>query len=100
MAKAQLKLKMASIVVDNKTGILKYLNKERRTNKNGDPLLDKVGHLTNSYDDKEEIFQTFFHLFFDIEGVLDLWSLVWRTTAGRLISSQMTLNLYGICCFY
>lgn len=52
MAKAQLKLKMASIVVDNKTGILKYLNKERRTNKNGDPLLDKVGHLTNSYDDK------------------------------------------------
>lgn len=52
MAKAQLKLKMASIVVDNKTGILKYLNKERRTNKNGDPLLDEVGHLTNSYDDK------------------------------------------------
>ncbi|KAK4810807.1 LOW QUALITY PROTEIN: hypothetical protein QYF61_008779 [Mycteria americana] len=58
--KAQLELKLASTVVDNKKGFLKYVNSKRRTKENIGLLLDEVGHLTNRDEDKAEIFNAFF----------------------------------------
>ncbi|GAB0177896.1 hypothetical protein GRJ2_000254900 [Grus japonensis] len=54
-AKAQLELKLASTVGDNKKGFFKYANNKRRTRDNIGSLLDENGHLTNRDIDKAEI---------------------------------------------
>ena len=55
-AKAQLELKLASTVGENKKGSLKYVNNKRGTRENIGLLLDENGHLTNRDIDKAEAF--------------------------------------------
>lgn len=60
MAKAQLQLKLASTVGDNKNVLLKYVNSKRRNKENIGPLFDEGVHLTNRDVDKRDIFNAFF----------------------------------------
>ncbi|GAB0196742.1 hypothetical protein GRJ2_002139500 [Grus japonensis] len=69
-AKAQLELKLASTVGDNKKGFFKYVNNKRRTRENIGSLLDKNGHLTNRDIDKAETFNAFFASVFNTDDGL------------------------------
>ena len=51
-AKAQIELKVASVVSDNKKGFLKYGNSKRRSKENVISILD--GHLSNRNEEKAE----------------------------------------------
>ncbi|KAK4815141.1 hypothetical protein QYF61_017582 [Mycteria americana] len=53
------KLKLASVVSDNKKGIFKYVNSKRRS-KNIGPIFVEDGHLTNRNEEKAEAFNAFF----------------------------------------
>lgn len=94
MAKAQVELKLASTVVDNKKAFVKYVNSKRRTKENIDLLLDEVGHLTNKDGDKAETINAFLASVFNTND--EPW--VEGPHPGSQISSQLTLNLCGICC--
>ncbi|GAB0207221.1 mitochondrial enolase superfamily member 1 [Grus japonensis] len=59
-AKAQLELKLASVVSDNKKGFSKYVNSKRRSKENIGPILVEDGHLTNMDEEKVEAFNAFF----------------------------------------
>ena len=61
VAKAQLKLKLASTVGDRKD-FLKYVNSKRRTRDVIDLLIGEDGHLTNRETEKAEIFNVFLPL--------------------------------------
>ncbi|GAB0205816.1 hypothetical protein GRJ2_003047200 [Grus japonensis] len=69
-AKAQLELKLASTVGDNKKGFFKYVNNKRKTRENIGSLLDKNGHLTNRDIDKAETFNAFFASVFNTDDGL------------------------------
>ncbi|GAB0204012.1 mitochondrial enolase superfamily member 1 [Grus japonensis] len=69
-AKAQLELKLASTVGDNKKGFFKYVNNKRRTRDNIGSLLDENGHLTNRDIDKAEMFNAFFTSVFNTDDGL------------------------------
>lgn len=68
--KAQLELKLASTVGNNKKEyIFKYVNKKRRTGENIGPLLDEDVHLTNRDVNKAEMV-----LYLCLQHLLDkLW---------------------------
>ncbi|GAB0202528.1 mitochondrial enolase superfamily member 1 [Grus japonensis] len=70
VAKAQLELKLASTVGDNKKGFFKYVNNKRRTRENIGLLLNKNGHLTNRDIDKAETFNAFFASVFNTDDGL------------------------------
>ncbi|KAK4832343.1 hypothetical protein QYF61_021872 [Mycteria americana] len=59
-AKAQLELKLASVVSDNKKGFFKYVNSKRRSKGNIGPILVEDGHLTNMDEEKADAFKAFF----------------------------------------
>ena len=59
-AKAQLELKLASVVSNNKKGFFKNINGKRRSKENVGPILVEDGHLTNRDEEKAEAFNTFF----------------------------------------
>ncbi len=59
-AKAQLQLKLASIVSDNKKGFLKYVNGKRKSKENIGAILVEDGHLINRDEEKAEAFNAFF----------------------------------------
>ncbi|GAB0180024.1 hypothetical protein GRJ2_000467700 [Grus japonensis] len=69
-AKAQLELKLASTVGDNKKGFFKYVNNKRRTRENIGLLLNKNGHLTNRDIDKAETFNAAFTSVFNTDDGL------------------------------
>ncbi|GAB0208000.1 mitochondrial enolase superfamily member 1 [Grus japonensis] len=69
-AKAQLELKLASTVGDNKKGVFKYVNNKRRTRDNIGSLLDENGHLTNRDIDKAEMFNAAFASVFNTDDRL------------------------------
>ncbi|GAB0203202.1 hypothetical protein GRJ2_002785800 [Grus japonensis] len=69
-AKAQLELKLASTVGDNKKGFFKYVNNKRRTRENIGSLLNENGHLTNRDIDKAETFNAFFASVFNTDDGL------------------------------
>ncbi|KAK4823990.1 hypothetical protein QYF61_009115 [Mycteria americana] len=60
IAKAQLQLKLASVVSDNKKGFFKYVNSKRRSKENIGPILVEDGHLTNRDEEKAGTFNAFF----------------------------------------
>ncbi|GAB0181631.1 mitochondrial enolase superfamily member 1 [Grus japonensis] len=70
VAKAQLELKLASTVGDNKKGFFKYVNNKRRTRENIGSLLNENGHLTNRDIDKAEMFNAFFASVFNTDDRL------------------------------
>ncbi|GAB0176274.1 mitochondrial enolase superfamily member 1 [Grus japonensis] len=59
-AKAQLELKLASVVSDNKKGFFKYVNSKRRSKENIGPILVEDGHPTNKDEEKAEPFNVVF----------------------------------------
>ncbi|GAB0184088.1 mitochondrial enolase superfamily member 1 [Grus japonensis] len=69
-AKAQLELKLASTVGDNKKGFFKYINNKRKSRENIGSLLDENGHLTNRDIDKTETFHAFFAFVFNTDDGL------------------------------
>ncbi|GAB0184195.1 mitochondrial enolase superfamily member 1 [Grus japonensis] len=71
VAKAQLELKLASTVGNNKKGFFKYVNNKRRTRENiGSLLVNENGHLTNRDIDKAETFNAFFASVFNTDDRL------------------------------
>ncbi|KAK4818823.1 hypothetical protein QYF61_019860 [Mycteria americana] len=60
MAKAQLELKLASVVSDHKKGFFRYVNCKRRSKENVGPILIEDGHLTNRDKEKAEAFNASF----------------------------------------
>lgn len=81
-----------------KKGFLKYFNSKKRTKEDIGPLLDEVGHLVDRGEDKIETFHAFTPVFNTGDGPWEPLALGWRTTTGGVVSSQLTLDLYGICC--
>ena len=69
-AKAQLKLKLASTVKDNKKGFLKYINGKREARNNIGLLLEENDHLTSRDIDKAGMFNAFFVSVFNTDGGL------------------------------
>jgi len=61
-AKAQLQLKLASVVSDNKKVFFKYIHSNRRSKENIGPVLVEDGNLTNGDEEKAEAFNAFFCL--------------------------------------
>ncbi|KAK4831610.1 hypothetical protein QYF61_018370 [Mycteria americana] len=64
-AKAQLELKLASVVSGKKKGFFKYVNSKRTYKENIRPILVDDGHLTNRDEEKAEAFNAFFALVFN-----------------------------------
>ncbi|KAK4829953.1 hypothetical protein QYF61_008084 [Mycteria americana] len=82
-AKAQLELKLASVVLDNKKGFFKYVNSRRRSEENIGQILVEDGHLSNM-DEEKAVIQWFFlpqSLIIQID--LGLSPLSQRTTTGQ-----------------
>lgn len=70
VAKAQLKLKLASSVEDNKkVFFFKYVNRKRKTRANVGPILEEDGHLTSRNMDQAEMLDAFF------ASVFNRWTL-------------------------
>ncbi|GAB0209633.1 mitochondrial enolase superfamily member 1 [Grus japonensis] len=59
-AKAQLELKLASVVSDNKKVFFKYVNSKRRSKENIGAILVEDAHLTNRDEEKVEAFNVVF----------------------------------------
>jgi len=59
-AKAELALKLGSVVSDSKKGFFKYVSSKRRSKQNTGLILLEDGHLTNRDELKMEIFHGFF----------------------------------------
>ena len=70
MAKAQLELKLAMSVGDNKKGFFRYVNGKRRTEENIGPLVDGEGLLTDNDIGKAEMFNAFFASVFNADDGL------------------------------
>ncbi|KAK4831434.1 hypothetical protein QYF61_017565 [Mycteria americana] len=74
-AKAQLDLKLASVVSDNKKGFFKYINSKRRAKENIGLILVEDGNLTNRDEEKPEAFNAFFaSVFSNIDRPWAAWS--------------------------
>ena len=59
-AKAQLELRLATAVKENKKCFHKYINSKRRTKENFHPLLDAAGNVTTEDKEKAEVLNAFF----------------------------------------
>ena len=59
-AKAQLELRLATAVKENKKSFYKYIISKRRTKENFHPLLDAVGNVTTEDKDNAEVLNAFF----------------------------------------
>ena len=59
-AKAQLELRLAIAVKENKKSFYKYINDKRRTKDNFHPLLDAAGNVTTEDKEKAEVLNVFF----------------------------------------
>ena len=72
VAKAQLELKLAMSVGDNKIVFFRYVNRKRRTKENIGPLLDGEGLLTDNDIGKAETLNAFFASVFNAnDGLRD-----------------------------
>lgn len=63
-ARAQLELKLASVVSGNKKGLFRYDSNMRKSKENIGPILVEDGHLTNKGEVKVEVFNAFFSSLF------------------------------------
>jgi len=59
-AKAQLELRLATVVRDNKKCFYKYINNKKRAKENLHPLLDVRGNIINKDEEKAEVLHAFF----------------------------------------
>ena len=59
-ARAQLELRLATAVKENKKSFYKYISGKRRTKDNFHPLLDAVGNVTTEDKAKTEVLNAFF----------------------------------------
>ena len=59
-AKAQLELRLATAVKENKKSFYKYISGKRRSKENFHPSLDAVGNMTTEDKEKPEVLNTFF----------------------------------------
>jgi len=59
-AKAQLELRLATVVRDNKKCFYKYTNTKKRAKENLHPLLDAGGNIGNKDEKKAEVLNAFF----------------------------------------
>jgi len=59
-AKAQLELRLATVVRDNKKFFYKYINNKKRAKENLHPLLDERENISNKDEEKAEVFNAFF----------------------------------------
>jgi len=64
-AKAQLELKLATVVRDSKKCFYKYINSKKRAKENLHPLLDARGNIANKDEEKAEVLHAFFASVFD-----------------------------------
>jgi len=59
-AKAQLELRLATVVRDNKQCFYKYINNKKRAKENLHPLLDAGGNIAVKDEEKAEVLHAFF----------------------------------------
>jgi len=59
-AKAQLELRLATVVRDNKKCFYKYINNKKRANESLHPLLDVGGNIATEDEEKAEVLNAFF----------------------------------------
>jgi len=58
--KAQLELRLAAVVRDNKKYFYKYINNKNRAKESFHPLLDAGGYIANKDEEKAEVLNAFF----------------------------------------
>jgi len=54
-AKAQLELRLGTVVRDNKKCFYKYINNKKRTKEHLHPILDARGNIANKDEEKAEV---------------------------------------------
>jgi len=59
-AKAQLELRLATVVRDNKKYFYKYINNKKRAKESLHPLLGAGGNIANKDEEKAEVLNAFF----------------------------------------
>jgi len=59
-AKAQLELRLATVVRDNKKCFYKHINNQKRAKESLHPLLDAGGNIANKDEEKAEVLNAFF----------------------------------------
>jgi len=59
-AKAQLELRLATVVRDNKKYFYQYINSKKRVKENLNPLLDATGNIANKDEEKAEVLNASF----------------------------------------
>jgi len=64
-AKAQLELRLATVVRDNKKYFYKYVSNKKRAKENLHPLLDVGENIPNKDEEKAEVLHAFFASVFD-----------------------------------
>jgi len=64
-AKAQLELRLATPVTDNKICFYKYINNKKRAKESLHPLLDVGGNIANKDEEKAEVLNAFFASLFN-----------------------------------
>ena len=78
MAKAQLELRLATAVKDNKKSFYKYINGKRRAKENVHPILDAAGNVATK--EKAEVLNTFFTpLIAGLVTLQALYALIWKS---------------------
>jgi len=59
-AKAQLELRLATVLRDNKKYVYKYINNKKRAKESLHPLLDARGNIANKDEEKAEVLNAYF----------------------------------------
>ncbi|NWI48515.1 RTXE polymerase, partial [Picathartes gymnocephalus] len=84
-AKAQLELKLATSVKDNKKHFYKFINAKKKGKKSLHSLLDLEGNIITEDEEKAEVLNAFFASIFNSEegGVQDEWTLELGDAVGE-----------------
>ena len=105
-AKAQLELRLATAVKENKKSFYKYINGKRRTKDDFYPLIDAAGNVTTEDKEKAEVLNAFFTSAFNSQTSypqgtlcpdLEVWADMWNIPPEIQVEAVRELLLHVDC---